>query len=278
MAKKDYYSILGIDQKATQKAIKTAYRQMALKYHPDHNPHNSTASHRFKLIREAYEVLIDATAKKHYDLSYTPPKPQEAAKPETTKKASSEPKKNLRYNVFITLEEVVNGCEKTIRYLRNVNGEKETIQLKVKIPKGAYNQQRLRVAEYGANTGDLFVVVHLQNHPIYQINGLDISLNVPISYLQAAQGSVIEVPTLSGVKKVKLRSCEFDNIRFTLNGLGLPDLNTGERGRLYVYCFIEHPKRLSSEQKNALQKALSSWPQGDMMQEYQSYLSKVQRS
>ena len=280
MAKKDYYLILGIDHKATQKAIKTAYRQKALKYHPDHNPLNAKAADRFKLIREAYEVLSSPDKKQNYDSSYTPVKKSAPEAPTPSQKKSTTPgnKKNLRYNVFITLEEVVSGCEKTIRYLRHNNGEKEIIQLKVQIPKGAYNQQRLKVSEYGADTGDLFVIVHLQNHPIFQTDGLDISVNVPINYLQAALGEIIEVPTLNGIKKIKLRSCEFDKIHFTLNNLGLPDLKTGTRGKLNIYCFVEHPKRLNPEQKNAVQKSLSSWPEGDMMQEYHSHLNKLRRS
>ena len=278
MAKKDYYSILEIDHTATQKAVKTAYRQMALKYHPDHNQHNSRAADRFKLIQEAYEILSNTSSRQTYDSTYAPTKTQEQNTRSTTKSNASVPKKNLRYNVFITLEDIIKGCEKTIRYLRNVNGEKEATQLKVKIPKGAFNQQRLKVADYGTNNGDLFVIIHIQNHQIYQTDGLDVSVNVPINYLQAAQGAIIEVPTLSGIRKIKLRSCEFNNINFTLNNLGLPDLKTGERGNFHIHCFIENPGRLNPEQKNTVQKVLSSWPQGDMMQEYQSYLNNVRRS
>src|SRR5690606_7619691 len=139
----------------------------------------------------------------HYTPSAPKPEPPPEVKTKTTSRStttsSSTSKKNLRYNVFVTLEEVLTGCEKNIRYLRVKNGEKETIQLKVTIPKGAYHQQRLKVAEFGSDTGDLFVIVHWQNHPIFQVDGLDISVNVPINYLQAAEGSTIEIPTLSGV-------------------------------------------------------------------------------
>ncbi|MCJ8277376.1 MAG: J domain-containing protein [Bdellovibrionales bacterium] len=284
MAKKDYYFILGIDPSASQKAIKSAYRQLALKYHPDHNPQNAKAADRFKLIREAYDVLSNADAKRNYDFDYQPRQAQPkrpAAKKKATKTtkrpAAGARKKNLRYNVFVTLEDVARGVEKTIRYIRTVDGEKETIQLNVKIPKGAYHQQRLKVTNFGAEAGDLFVIVHLQNHPLFQVDGLNISVNVPINYLQAAEGATVEVPTLTGVRRIKLRSCDFDNLQYELRGQGLPDLNTGQKGDLVVYCFIEHPKRLNPHQKNALQKALSSWPQGDMMQEYQSYLSRQRR-
>ena len=67
MPKRDYYEILGIGKNADEAEIKKAYRQMALKYHPDKNPGNKEAEERFKEAAEAYEVLSDDNKKARYD-------------------------------------------------------------------------------------------------------------------------------------------------------------------------------------------------------------------
>lgn len=289
MAKKDFYKILNIDQKASLKAIKSAYRQLALKYHPDHNPDNPKAAAMFNEIREAYEVLSSAQLRKNYDFTYTPEpvyRPEQSEGPKDSSPSAQKDKRkrksNLRYNLFITLEDVAKGCERSIRYIRNNQGEKETVQLKVKVPKGAFHNQRLKLSGYGDITkdgqGDLFVIVHLQNHPIFLRTDLNLRVNVPISYLDAALGSTIEVPTLNGIRKLKLRACEFEELEYRMQGFGLPDPKLQYKGELLVHCFIEHPKKLGSNDKNNLQRALKTWPQGEMMQQYQSYLEQIKGS
>src|SRR5438309_11731989 len=67
MAKRDYYEVLGINKNSSEQEIKKAYRQMALKYHPDKNPSNKEAEDKFKEAAEAYEVLSDSQKKAKYD-------------------------------------------------------------------------------------------------------------------------------------------------------------------------------------------------------------------
>lgn len=288
MAKKDYYKLFNIAHTASLKEIKSAYRQLALKYHPDHNPNNPEALAKFSEVQEAYEVLTTKEQREAYDKSYSPsPSRPPRAEPESRPKTESKPdsnsrSKNLRYNLFINLEDVAKGCERTIRYIRTNNGEKETLQLKVKVPKGAYHQQRLKLSGYGDITpqkaGDLFVIVHIQNHPIFVRQELNLRVNVPITYLDAALGSSIEVPTLSGIRKIKLKSCEFNDLDFTLRGFGLPDIKGHHKGDLLIHCFIENPEKLTTNERNALQKSLKTWPQGELMQQYKINLNKIKGS
>jgi DnaJ-class molecular chaperone len=287
LANKDFYKILNVSNKASLKEIKSAFRQLALKFHPDHNPGDSEALKTFNLIKEAYETLSSPDLRKKYDFSYTPssaPTPGEVrAEPRKTSETGREKKgRNLRYNLFITLEDVVTGCERSIRYIRKSRGEPETVQLKVRVPKGAYHHQRLKLTGYGdmsdSGPGDLFVIIHLQNHPIFIRRENDLRVNVPITYADAALGARISFPTLTGIKSLKLKACEFEDLEFHLKGQGLPDHDGKTRGELHVHCFIEHPKKMNPEQVNAMQKLRRSWPEGEMMQQYQTYLKQAKGS
>ena len=284
MADKNYYSILSIDPSATPKEVKSAYRQMALKYHPDHNPGDLKALRKFNLIRKAYETLGNPKSREIYDKNFkfsqktfkSPVWESSASDFKTGKKA--ERTKNLRYNLYISLEEAVKGCERNISYIRKNEGKKETVHLKVKVPRGAFHHQRLKISQYGNRSsqsrGDLFVIIHFQDHPLFIRKGLDLRVNVPVSYLDILLGKTLKIPTLLGLKKLTLKANDFQNLSFIWKGLGLSHSKSNSSGDLQIHCFIDHPENLSLKSKDALQKIQKIWPRGEMMQQYESYLEQ----
>ena len=282
MADKDFYAILKIPPRASAKDIKAAYRKLALKYHPDHNPGNKSAENQFKKILEAYEYLSDPIRKQNYDAQFKPSR-KKAAKKKASKKAttSTAKKTNLRYNVFVTLEEVLSGCQKSISYIRNVDGQKQPVKIKIDVPAGVTPSQRLRVSQYGDQSfgvrGDLYVIVHIQDHPIFRREGLNLSVDVPINYLQALLGEPVDVPTLEGIHRLRLRPHQFSRAEIPLKYKGLPDQKTGERGHIFVNCIIDHPSSLTIKQKKELQKLVNSWPMGEKMKQYQAYLQSIRK-
>ena len=302
MSYKQYFSRLGLSEDATQSQIKSAYRKLALKFHPDHNPGDKEAEEKFKKILEAYEILNelgDQPRKKKATRKKKPRAKKAAKKKAKTQNRSEEPKReqtrtsssseshhyttsanrkrNLRYNVFLSLEEVTTGVEKIIRYIRTKGAEKENVQLRIKIPSGVRHMQRLKVSELGEvsedSKGDLFVVVHHQPHHLFSVeNSYNIFTRVPVTYYEALTGAEIEIPTLEGVAKIKLRACEFSDISHEFPGKGLPVEKTGERGKLTVEAYVCHPISLNEKELNALRKMADSWPENEKVKQYRNQL------
>ena len=133
-----------------------------------------------------------------------------------------------------------------------------TRKIRVKIPKGIDNGSRLRLSgqgeagERGGSLGDLYVVVHVKPHKIFQRNNSDILCEVPIGFAQAALGAEIDVPTLDGKARLKIPEGTQTHTVFRLRGKGLPRLHGYGRGSELVRVIIRTPKRLTSKQRQLL--------------------------
>jgi molecular chaperone DnaJ len=186
MAKKDFYSLLGVAKTATADEIKKAYRRLAMKYHPDKNPGNKSAEDMFKEISHAYEVLSDPQKRAAYDN----PRPHFAGGPGAAggapfggydfsnfgdeqsyssqsaydlfdemfgdifgARAARGPIKargaDLRYNLQVSFEEAATGIEKPVRFMRTRNGHEEPAHLLVAVPAGVRPGQRLKLKGEG---------------------------------------------------------------------------------------------------------------------------------
>lgn len=135
-------------------------------------------------------------------------------------------------------------------------------KVKIKIPAGIDSGLKLRSAGngeagvMGGPAGDLYVVVHVRQHNLFDRDGDDLRCDVPIKFTLAALGGVIEVPTLSnssGRVTLKVPPGTQDGTTFKLRDRGMPSLRGGGHGNQYVRVHIEVPKKLSAEQRKHLE-------------------------
>lgn len=147
--------------------------------------------------------------------------------------------------------------------------KEETKTLSVKIPSGVDTGDRIRLAnegeagEHGAPAGDLYVQVHVREHPIFARDGNNLFCEVPVSFTKAALGGDIEVPTLDGKVKLKVPKETQTGKHFRLRGKGVKSVRTGEVGDLICKVVIETPVNLSSKQRDMLEELEDSMGTGD---------------
>ena len=137
--------------------------------------------------------------------------------------------------------------------------EKEKI-LEVKIPAGVETGSRLRISgegEAGVNggpKGDLYVFIHVAEHENFERQGTNLYTSSPISFTQAALGAEVEVRTLDGVEELKIPAGTQTGTVFRLKQQGMPNLNGGGKGDLYVAVTLVTPKTLSKDQRKLLEQ------------------------
>ncbi len=346
MQKRDYYEVLGVQRTATGQELKSAYRKLAIQFHPDKNPGNKEAEEKFKECSEAYEVLSDADKRARYDrFGHQAPggfathawEPGFAAggfndifgdifgeifgqRPRGGR-GGRQRGADLRYNLEVGFTEAAFGTEAKVKIPRHKAcevckgsgaragtgpkvcptchgsgelrltqgffqisrpcghcqgsgkvitdpcancrgaGKVETeSQLTVKIPAGVDTGTRLKLTgegelgDNGGPPGDLYVVVHVQEHPIFVREDTEVICEVPISFTQAALGAQIEVPTLDGRVKMKIPSGTQSGKIFRLKGKGIPSLDGYQRGDQHVRITVEVPEKLTKKQRELLEQ------------------------
>ncbi|MBU0576489.1 DnaJ domain-containing protein [Patescibacteria group bacterium] len=282
--KRDYYEILGLDKNASGSEIKAAYRKMALKHHPDKNK-ASDAEEKFKEINEAYQVLSDEKKKKAYDqfghaafdpasgMGSNPFSGASRQGPFTWSYSTSSgaggqnPFSNVdfgdpfeifesffgggfsrqgsgfrpraRYSLRIDFMEAANGVEKQVE----VDGRKH----KIRVPAGANDGTRIRFDDFD-------ISIEVKPHEKFKRDGYDVFIDQDISFATAALGGNIQVPTLSGQLKLKIRSGTQSHTLVRLRGEGVSHLRGRGRGDLYVRLIVKVPEGLSKEEKRIIEQ------------------------
>ena len=167
-----------------------------------------------------------------------------------------QPGADVAYVLTLSLEEVASGGEKRISYRKNGKVE----EVSVKIPRGIPSGKKLRLAgkgmegRNGGPPGDLYLQISVREHSIFTREADDLVVEKEIAFSEAVLGTTIEVPTLEGVKKVKVPSGTQTHTKLRLKGLGLPHFQEEGRGDEFVKVIVKVPKRVSEKSKKLIEE------------------------
>ena len=269
----DYYNTLGITKSASEADIKTAYRKMAMKHHPDRGGDEK----KFKEVTEAYETLSDPQKKQMIDMGVDPnaqPTSYRQGRPFEFHFNSGNfedvfgnfgfgarpvrKNKTLNVNIEVALEDILKG--RVIDAEIGIpNGSKRLVNIEV--PPGIENGQQIRYRGMGEHTlkdvapGDLIVNIVVKQHSVFQRQGDMLMIKKFISPWDAILGSEITIETID--KKtltIGIPAGTQPDTMLSCRGEGLPNMRTKVRGNLLIKVQIEIPKNLNSEQKDAVEQ------------------------
>jgi molecular chaperone DnaJ len=167
---------------------------------------------------------------------------------------------------FFTVRQICPVChgtgthiEKPCRECRGEGRINKTAKLNVRIPPGVDTGSKLRSAGngeagvHGGQPGDLYIIIHVKDHEIFERQGDDLFFEIPIKFTLATLGGTIEVPTLSGKASLKIPPGTQSGTTFRLKGRGLPGLRSGHPGDQLVRVQVEVPTHLTAEQRKKLE-------------------------
>ncbi|TYO98996.1 curved DNA-binding protein [Geothermobacter ehrlichii] len=288
---KDYYAALGLDKNASADEIKKAYRKLAVKYHPDKNPGDKKAEERFKEISEAYAVLSDPEKKRQYDQFGDAAFHQRFSQEDIFRGTDfNEIFREFGFgggieDIFgslfgdrqgsffhgggrqvvrgqdyvlkldIPFRMAVEGGERRVRF----RGDQGTEEVQVRIPPGVEEGQRLRVAGRGGHSpgggprGDLLLDIHIEPDPVFTRQGRDLYVDVYVPFSGICLGTSVDIPTLSGTRRVKIKPGTRSGTKVRLKGFGVNGRN-GDSGDLYAVIRVEVPASLTPQQQELLEK------------------------
>ena len=274
---KDYYKILNVEPTASDAEIKTAYRRLARKFHPDVSKEKG-AEEKFKSVNEAYEVLRDKEKRSEYDhLKANGYRPGEQFRPPPgsggpsqggfqydfndmggnggfsdffeslfggARRQQAPAQTGSRVKLSIPLELAYTGGKQKIRI--------DNRTLEVNIPVGIKSGQSIRLAGQGEHKGNLMIEIEYKEHPEFELDGLNVLYTLTVMPWQAALGATMSVPTLGGIVELKVPANSDTGKRLRLKGRGMP-AKTG-KGDQIVEIEISAPRARTEQQKELYEK------------------------
>lgn len=286
---RDYYDVLGVPADASEKEVQRAYRSLARELHPDANPGDEVAENRFKQVSAAYDVIGDAETRKAYDQvrrsqnggfegsEYgfdigdigdlgdllgdvfgkkgfdgfgpfgSPSGPRHSSRPTRGR--------DLEAHLRLSFHDAITGTTTGVSLTRE-DGPSRTI--KVRVPAGVNDGQRIRLRGQGgrglngAPDGDLYVNVGVSEDRVFGRNGKDLTVELPLTFAEAALGATVSVPTLDGeAVRLKIPESTPHGKVFRVKGEGITV--KGATGDLLVTVLLDMPAELNRKQRRALQ-------------------------
>lgn len=189
---------------------------------------------------------------------------------------------DLRYTLSITLEEAAAGCEKVISFLRNTGAKEENAKLAVTVPAGVKDNQKLKLTGEGDGSstgpsGDLYVILQIQEHSLFKRDENDIVLELPVSYIDAILGTSLEVPTLTGRVLIKIPPGTHTGQALRLKGKGLPKMGGFGSGDMLIKVLIDTPQEVSAAEKELLNKLSQTAAETPLIKEYKEKVQKLSK-
>ena len=381
--KRDYYEVLGVAKSATADEIKSAYRKLAMKYHPDRNPDNPEAKEKFTEISEAYEVLSNPEKRQRYDqfghqgVNFGPGGfdfgrdfshfqdvdlgdilgsifgggggfggfgnifgggrgQRRQADPNAPRRGD-----DMTFRLDIDFDEAVFGSERTLdltlpsqcsecngtgaaagsqrvtcktcggrgvviggggffqvrqtcptcggegtilekpcRKCRGTGHVNEEKHITVKIPAGVDSGSRLRLAGKGGGglrggeNGDLYILLSVRESELFEREGQDLFVDIPVSPVTAALGGEVSVPTPDGEARLRIPAGTANGKIFRLRGKGVPSLRGGVPGDVDARIVIEVPANLDRRQRELLEEFQKS-AKGGTFPEAQTFANRA---
>jgi curved DNA-binding protein len=288
---KDYYKIMGVSPDASDKDIKTAYRKLARKYHPDISK-EANAEEQFKEMGEAYEVLKDPVKRAEYDQYLKNREFNQNTRHSSRHTTAGQQHQyqgaqfdsdffeslfghsryqqhqpmsgqNYQGKINITLEEAFNGAVKSLQVPVDQGPETKMQTLNVKVPAGIKSGQQIRLAGQGGSgvnggpRGDLFLTVDVMKHSLFDVMENDIYLTLPLTPWEAALGTTVVVPTLSGKIDLKIPPGSQGGQKLRIKNRGLPGATPGNQ---YVLLKIITPPASTEAAKALYRKMAEEMP------------------
>jgi curved DNA-binding protein len=282
----DYYKTLGINKTATPKEIKTAYRKLARKFHPDLNPNDKDAKRNFQQINEANEVLSDPEKRKKYDEygkdwqhaeQFEKAKQQQGQTSDFQGQRFSGAQSGGDFSDFF--ESMFGGSSGAGRSRQvkfrgeDYNAElhlgltdafkthKQTLtvnekNIRISIPAGIENGQTIKITGHGGQginggpNGDLYITFSIANHPGIKRLGNNLYTTVDLDLYTAVLGGELTIDTLNGKVKLKVKPETQNGAKIKLKGKGFPVYkDEGQFGDLFVTYSINIPTNLTEKQR-----------------------------
>ena len=293
MEYKDYYKVLGVARSASADEIRSAYRKLAMKYHPDRNPNDKQAEEQFKDVNEAYQVLSDSEKRARYDqLGSAYSSWQRGGAPGgfdwsqwTTGQPGTAGQVNFEdlfgggggFSDFFSA--IFGGMPNAgtggfgqrgprqheqpvgITLQEAYTGTSRTIEgggrrLTVRIPAGVKTGSKVRAAGAGPNGSDLYLKITVEHDNNFERKDDDLYTHASVDVFSAMLGGEAEVQTLSGKIRINIPAGTQPEQLIRLSGRGMPKVKSPQtHGDLYVRVKVHIPKNLNDQQKDLLQQA-----------------------